>query len=305
MFIVIGCMLSGIGAGILLSKSGFSFGWLDRLVQYIIWLLLFLLGVEIGGDDQIISSLPTLGATALIIAAAATVGSCFAAALLAKWIGLKYTPHADGEGKTPSIWIPLKGSMVILAFFAAGVILGVSGLTEISPLPEQIPFYTLCFLILCVGITIGQNDKVFTSIGKYGRKVLLLPAFTIIGTLAGAAAVALLLPYRVQDVLAIGSGQAYYSLSSILIAENRGIELGTIALLANVIREIIALVAAPFLPRIAGPLSPIAAGGATTADTTLPIIRQVCGDDLAIVSVYHGFLVDFSVPFMVGLFCSL
>jgi uncharacterized membrane protein YbjE (DUF340 family) len=54
-----------------------------------------------------------------------------------------------------------------------------------------------------------------------------------------------------------------------------------------------------------GRLAPIAAGGATTMDTTLPIITRTCGKEFVILSIIHGFLVDFSVPFLVTFFCSM
>lgn len=136
--------------------------------------------------------------------------------------------------------------------------------------------------------------------------MLLLPFATILGTLAGCVAVSFLLPSRsLTDVLAVGSGFGYYSLSSILINGSRGVELGTVALLANIMREIITLLCAPLLCRIFGPLAPISSGGATSMDTTLPIITAVSGKKFAVLSVYHGFIVDFSVPFLVTLFCSL
>ena len=40
-------------------------------------------------------------------------------------------------------------------------------------------------------------------------------------------------------------------------------------------------------------------------DTTLPIITRYSGESLVIVSIFHGFCVDFSVPFLVTFFCSL
>ena len=113
-------------------------------------------------------------------------------------------------------------------------------------------------------------------------------------------------PYRsAGDCLAVGAGFGYYSLSSIFITEYKGAELGTVALLANITREILTLLLAPLLARWFGPLAPIAAGGATTMDTTLPIIVQASGQRFVIVSIFHGFLVDFSVPFLVTLFCGL
>ena len=54
-----------------------------------------------------------------------------------------------------------------------------------------------------------------------------------------------------------------------------------------------------------GPLAPISSGGATTMDTTLPIITRCSGQDFVIVSLFHGFLVDFSVPFLVTFFSTV
>lgn len=105
--------------------------------------------------------------------------------------------------------------------------------------------------------------------------------------------------------MAINSGFAYYSLSSIFITEYRGAELGTIALLANIIREMITLLLAPLLAKVFGPLAPITSGGATTMDTTLPIISHTVGDRYVALSIYHGFVVDFTVPFVVTMWCMM
>lgn len=129
---------------------------------------------------------------------------------------------------------------------------------------------------------------------------------TIVGTLAGCLAVTPFLKDRsVWDCLAVGSGFGYYSLSSIFITQYKGAELGTVALLSNITREILTLLAAPLLVKWFGNLAPISAGGATTMDTTLPIITKCSGKEYVIVSVFHGFVVDFSVPFLVTFFCSL
>jgi uncharacterized membrane protein YbjE (DUF340 family) len=40
-------------------------------------------------------------------------------------------------------------------------------------------------------------------------------------------------------------------------------------------------------------------------DTTLPIITRCCGRDWVPVSLYHGFVMDFSVPFLVSFFCAV
>ena len=94
-------------------------------------------------------------------------------------------------------------------------------------------------------------------------------------------------------------------MSSIFITEYKGAELGTVALLSNILREIATLLGAPLLVSWFGNLAPIACGGATTMDTTLPVITRYAGQQWVVVSLFHGFVVDFSVPFLVTFFCSL
>jgi uncharacterized membrane protein YbjE (DUF340 family) len=90
-----------------------------------------------------------------------------------------------------------------------------------------------------------------------------------------------------------------------LITEMRNVELGTVALMYNVLREVTTLLFAPLLMRLFGPLAPISIGGATTADTTLAIISRVSGTQFVPIAIFHGLAVDLSVPFLVPLFCSL
>lgn len=42
---------------------------------------------------------------------------------------------------------------------------------------------------------------------------------------------------------------------------------------------------------------------ATTMDTTRPIITQSVGQRYVALSIYHGFLTDFTVPFLVTMWC--
>ena len=199
----------------------------------------------------------------------------------------------------------MKGSLIIVGFFALGV---ACGLADVLPDLSQtdINFYALCALMFCVGISVGSDPQTLNSFRALSPRLVMLPVATILGTLAGTAIISLLLQGRtLADCLAVGSGFGYYSLSSIFITEYRGAELGTVALLANICREIITLLAAPLLARWFGPLAPISAGGATTMDTTLPIIARTSGQGFVVVSIFHGFLVDFSVPFLVTLWCSL
>lgn len=200
----------------------------------------------------------------------------------------------------------MKGSLIIVSFFVLGTLCGVFHLIPIDLSESKISYYALCGLMFCVGISVGNDPNTLKSFRSLNPRLIFLPAVTILGTLAGCAVVSLFLNHRTAtDCMAVGSGFGYYSLSSIFITEYKGAELGTIALLSNNMREILALLGAPLLVKYFGKLAPISVGGATTMDTTLPIITRYSGQQFVVVSIFHGFVVDFSVPFLVTLFCSI
>lgn len=200
----------------------------------------------------------------------------------------------------------MKGSLIIVAFFIAGIACGLMHLLPDLNAYGNVSYLTLCALLFCVGITVGNNTTLLKTFKSLDRRLMLLPLMTFVGTLTATAIAAVGLPHRsLTDCLAVGSGFGYYSLSSIFITQYRGPELGTIALLANIIREVFTLLGAPLLVKYFGPLSPISCGGATTMDTTLPIITRTSGQDFVLLSLFHGFLVDFSVPFLVTFWCTL
>ena len=292
------------------------------MIAALIWTLLFLLGLEVGSNERIVSGLATLGLEAILITLAGTLGSVWAAWGLWRYtqrhsasatssISLReradiiHHTEADANGQE-SLLKALKGSLVIVGFFVLGLLLALSGWIRVSEQVSDFCFYALAALMACVGASIGSDPQTLKNFRALNPRLVLLPLCTILGTLVATALVSLLLSHRsLTDCLAVGSGFAYYSLSSIFITEYRGAELGTIALLSNISRELITLLAAPLLVRWFGRLAPIAAGGATTMDTTLPIIARTSGNDLVVVSLFHGFVVDFSVPFLVTLWCSL
>ena len=200
----------------------------------------------------------------------------------------------------------MKGSLIIVGFFVAGIICGLTGLLSINDFDIDVSFYALCALMFFVGISVGSDIDTLKGLRGLDMRLLFLPLFTIAGTLIACFLLSMLLPQRSpSDCMAVGAGFGYYSLSSIFITEYRGPELGTVALLSNIAREIITLLGAPLLLKYFGRLAPISAGGATTMDTTLPIITQTSGKAFVILSIYHGFVVDFSVPRLVTLFCSV
>lgn len=93
MFIVILFILLGIALGYTLRKRitpSDNYRKVSSLTAKattcLIWLQLFMLGIEVGSNNQIISALPTLGVEALVLSSFATLGSCVLAWALWKTV---------------------------------------------------------------------------------------------------------------------------------------------------------------------------------------------------------------------------
>lgn len=332
MFIVILFIFLGILSGVLSRKlstgarithTDVAARWQGRIVTWLIWLLLFLLGIEVGSNEMIVRSLPTLGVEALLLSSAATLGCCVLAWILwrvsknntvqenakKETSAEKEGNPAEKEGLQGSSLIRglkvMKGSLIVVGFFVIGLLGGIEKMVPSWLLDGDVSFVALCGLLLFVGLGIGLNPEMKKDVRSLSPRMALLPVVTIIGSWLGALLIWTVLHRTLSDCMAINSGFAYYSLSSIFITEYRGAELGTIALLANIIREMLTLLGAPLMARWFGPLAPISVGGATTMDTTLPILSQTLGQRYIALSIYHGFVVDFTVPFLVSWWCMV
>ena len=95
MFIIIGIMLTGMLFGFLLRNKRLS--WIHKIITLLIWVLLFLLGIDVGGNEAIIKGLHTLGLEALIITLAAVTGS-----ILCAW-GRWYLLYIRNKGKETEV----------------------------------------------------------------------------------------------------------------------------------------------------------------------------------------------------------
>lgn len=199
----------------------------------------------------------------------------------------------------------MKESLLILGCFVLGLLLAGAKLLP-EPLLRHDPTMPALWLLMgLVGISIGADRRLGEILRSLRPVFLWLPLLTMGGTFAGSALASLCLPYSPADCMAVGAGFAYYSLSSIFIGQFKGPELGTVALLTNVAREIFTLLFTPLLVRFFGPMSAIASGGAAAMDTTLPVITRYAGRQWVFISILNAMILDFSVPFWVTFFCSL
>ncbi|SES71842.1 Membrane protein of unknown function [Natronincola peptidivorans] len=156
----------------------------------------------------------------------------------------------------------------------------------------------LCLLLFFVGIDIGKQGNILKKIKKMGFKVLLVPLMVAIGSISGAILGGLLLGLPINEAGAIGAGFGWYSLSAIELSKHSA-ELGALAFITNISREVIALISIPFIAKYIGRLEAIAPAGATAMDTTLPVISRSTDGNIAVIAFITGVALSSLVPILV------
>ena len=206
----------------------------------------------------------------------------------------------------------MRSSLITLLFFLLGGVVGACASVSVDT--HRASVYVLYLLMLLLGISLGCSRDPKQIVASLRPDALLLPLATVGGTLLFSAMGGFLLSrWTAFDCMAVGSGFAYYSVSSILITEIKSAslgvqvatELGTIALLSNIFREMAALLCAPLFRRYFGYLAPISAAGIGSSDISLRAIARYFGPDAIPIAINHGLLIEISMPFFVSLFCRL
>lgn len=193
----------------------------------------------------------------------------------------------------------MRSSFIILTLFLSGLLLAYGVDLPIWLTASETTVYALYVLLFLVGVGVGSSSDTLIILRRVNWKIVLVPTAVIFGSLLGAGLVAHFLPgISVREGTAVGAGFGYYSLSSVIISQVYSQQLGVVALLANMIREMLTLLLTPLLTRYLGKLAPIAAGGATAMDTTLPIITRFTGSEYAVIAVFSGLVLTVLVPFL-------
>lgn len=198
----------------------------------------------------------------------------------------------------------MKESLIVLLFFGAGVLAGVLGdfPAAFVGIVHEASNYAVYAMLAAVGMTLGFDVRAWRILRDLKGWVALVPLMIAVGTFLGGTAAWAVLDMSFRDVMAVSAGFGYYSLSSMLINQLADVSLGSMALIANMVRELVTLLFAPLIARIFGGLGPLSAAGAAS-DTCLPAIIRTSGERNTILGIFSGMVLTVAVPFFVtGIF---
>lgn len=282
--------------------------WLGRFQTAALLILIVTLGAELGANDEIVTSLATIGLNALIITLTSMAGSLLAVHILRKYLlkldaqGRSQNEAAQEETAQETSQVHVDHTLTILIVVTvvlgmlAGRFLLPAAVTAHCGAVINLGLYLLLFL---VGLDMGRQGNMLRDIRAAGFRVFLVPLATAVGTLALTALVGFFLPMGVKDCAAAAAGFGWYSLAPYSLS------VSATAFLSNIMHELFSIVAVPMVAQRIGYIEAVALPGATAMDTVLPVVVSATSDRMAIYSFTSGAVLSLSVPFLVPAIIAL
>ena len=190
-----------------------------------------------------------------------------------------------------------------------GVLLGYLNNNFFNAVPnalisDQFFTATLIVALFVFGFMFGIDKEAIQKMRKTGVRIIIFPILVALGSIVGGLVAGFILQINTAGAMAIGSGIGWYTLSGPLVTGILGPQWGTLAFITNFLRELLTITTIPLLVKL-DKYAPIAAGGGTTMDVTLPLIVRYCGKDTLITAFANGLVLSLIAPFTIVAFASL
>ncbi len=293
------------------------FHFLDQLTSFFIYLLIFLMGLRMGADEEVTSSLGSIGVQALFITFLTAVGSMLGGTAARKIVHLNR--HAlpagmeeegaeeRGGGVNTS---GIKSSVIICLMVICGMLLGYFVLPQlISPdrfeeLSGTLLVIGLCIMLGSVGFSMGLDGSIVRVLRGAGLGVVLVPVFSVLGSLLAGVVYSFLTPMTLREGLAISAGFGWYTMAPSVISGAGHAVAGAVSFLHNVLRETMGLIFLPLIASRIGYIEAITIPGTASTDLCLPLVEKYCNPETMAYSFCTGMLMCLScaalVPLIIG-----
>lgn len=178
--------------------------------------------------------------------------------------------------------------------------------TDVKDTLDLILMSALDVMIFIAGIEIGSNRGILKRICNLHSALLALaiPLAVACGSICGALLLGHIVGLSAYDSLLVGGGLGWYSFSSVVISAMYSTEIGTVAFLANMMREISGFFLIPLLVRVHKFLA-LAPSGAATMDSGLPVVIKYTNLHVGMYSFINGLVLTLIVPVLISWLLSL
>ena len=261
-----------------LRRHADKFHFLDALTNLFIYFLIFLMGLRMGADEEVTSSLGSIGVQALFVTLLTAVGSMLGATAARKIVHLNR--HSLPAGTEEEGAEEHGGGVNTTGIKSSVIMLG------------------------SVGFSMGLDGSIVRVMRGAGLGVVLVPIFSVIGSLLAGVVYALLSPVTLREGLAISAGFGWYTMAPSVISGAGHAVAGAISFLHNVLRETMGLIFLPLIASKIGYIEAITLPGTASTDLCLPLVEKYCNPETMAYSFCTGMLMCITsaalVPIIIG-----
>lgn len=307
-----------------------SFGFLDQMLNIVIYVLVFIMGLRMGANEEVISNLGTIGVQSVIATVLVVGGSMIAVFVTRTIMGLTREGIPKAQAETEAIEkkakesglnddagiekdsAGMKTTLIILGFVAAGMLSGYfvvpmifDNLDNFQAMSGDWMVVGITILLACVGFNLGLDGKVFSSLKQVGIKALFIPIAAVLGSLIMGAVYGLVSPLTVGEGIAISAGFGWYTMAPGLMVEAGFVVSGAISFMHNVIRETLGIIIIPLVAKKIGYLEAVSIPGVAAMDVCMPIVERSCRAETVVYSFCTGAFMCLFVPTVVPLALGL
>ncbi|MEM3770025.1 MAG: lysine exporter LysO family protein [Candidatus Bathyarchaeia archaeon] len=158
--------------------------------------------------------------------------------------------------------------------------------------------FSLIVLLFLMGLLFAVDEKAVAKMRQAKFKILVFPLAVALGSIIGGLVGGTILRINIFASMGVCAGYGWYTLAGPLAGQLFGLEWGALGFTVNLLRELVTIVFASLAAKL-DRYAPIAMGGATAMDTTLPIIVRYCGQDTLITAFSSGFILTMAAPFTI------
>ncbi|ALD01171.1 hypothetical protein AMQ28_01625 [Acinetobacter sp. TTH0-4] len=268
-----------------------------QVLPYFTYILLIAIAFEFSDILHQIERPIQILSTSFILSLVTSVGAFLCCYILFKSIG-----HQPSHGKVSTALLLKSLLNISYAFIALVLGYGLAELVHYFSLNLSISTWNLLLIfMLFIGLDLAYSplDRSWLN-----WKIMLVSLGCIIGSLAGALLSSFIIKdINLKDLIMLSQGYGFYSMSGIVVTELKNAELGSIALMNDLFREIIAIL----LMYSIGwryPRSAISAAAATAMDVTLPMVKQACGNNFIPHAMVSGFILSILAPIAISILAA-
>ena len=272
-----------------------------KLLVAVVVVLVFIMGMRMGSDRQVIGSIADIGVISVLMTAVLWAGTFLTIWIVRKVVGMdrcgfrRQMGTVDSQGAESAAAdievVPISGekekgpdlmTVLILGGTAAGILVGffyirthldAAGLTRFHDVSSDVMMAVLCLMLLVIGYGLGLEGNLFREFRRAGFGILLFPIVIVAATVVFGVGIGVLLPQiSVKESLAISFGYGWYTFAPGIITSSGHSIAGAISFLHNVLRELLGIVIMPIIAKHVGYIECVSVPGIACMDVGLPII---------------------------------